>query len=35
YRKNTKIHNLLNAGFQNDTLCYINNLENIIFKYFN
>lgn len=35
YRKNTKIHNLLNAGFKNDTLCYINNLENIIFKYFN
>ena len=33
-RKNTDIHNLLDRGFRNETLCYINNLENIIRKFF-
>jgi len=30
-----KIYKLFNVGFQNDTLCYKNNLKNIIFNYFN
>ena len=34
-KRNTKIYNLLNKGFQNDTLCYLNNLENIINTFFN
>jgi hypothetical protein len=30
-----KIYKLFNTGFENNTLCYLNNLENIIKKYFN
>jgi Ca2+-binding EF-hand superfamily protein len=32
--KNNKAYKLFETGFENDTLCYINNLENIINKYF-
>uniref|UniRef100_A0A6C0H579 Uncharacterized protein n=1 Tax=viral metagenome TaxID=1070528 RepID=A0A6C0H579_9ZZZZ len=32
--KNNKAYKLFETGFENDTLCYINNLENIITKYF-
>lgn len=31
---NNKAFNFFEIGFKNDTLCYINNLENIIKKYF-
>lgn len=30
-----KIFNLFKIGFNNDTLCYLNNLQNIIYSYFN
>jgi hypothetical protein len=30
-----KIYKLFNIGFKNNTLCYINNLKNIIYTYFN
>lgn len=32
---NNKVYQLFKEGYANDTLCYINNLENIILKYFN
>lgn len=32
---NCKIYNIFKAGFENDTLCYINNLSPIILNYFN
>lgn len=30
-----KIFNLFKVGFENNTLCYLNNLQNIIYSYFN
>jgi hypothetical protein len=33
--KKNKVFNLFKVGFQNDTLCYLNNLQNIIYSYFN
>lgn len=30
-----KVYHLFNVGFQNDTLCYVNGLESIIYAYFN
>jgi len=33
--KNNKAYKLFEIGFQNNTLCYINNLENIIVSFFN
>jgi hypothetical protein len=33
-RKN-KAYKLFESGFKNDTLCYLNNLQNIIISYFN
>jgi len=33
--KKNKVFNLFNIGFQNNTLCYLNNLQNIIYSYFN
>lgn len=30
-----KVYHLFKTGFENDTLCYLNNLENIINSYFN
>ena len=30
-----KAFNLFKIGFENNTLCYLNNLENIIYSYFN
>jgi predicted glycosyltransferase len=30
-----KAYNLFKCGFENNTLCYLNNLENIIMSYFN
>ena len=33
--KKNKIYNLFKIGFENDTLCYLNNLHNIIYSYFN
>lgn len=32
---NNKVFKLFKEGFKNDTLCYIKNLKNIIYKYFN
>jgi hypothetical protein len=34
-RKNNKAYKLFETGFTNNTLCYLNNLENIITSYFN
>jgi hypothetical protein len=34
-KDSNKIFELFKIGFENDTLCYINNLQNIINKYFN
>ena len=34
-KKNTKIQKLFSIGFKNNTLCYLNNLPNIIKSYFN
>ena len=31
----SKIYKIIKHGFDNDTLCYLNNLENIIFTFFN
>jgi len=31
---NNKTYELFKTGFENDTLCYINNLKNIIYKFF-
>jgi hypothetical protein len=33
--KNNKVYKLFETGFKNNTLCYINNLHNIIISYFN
>jgi len=33
--KNNKAYKLFETGFQNNTLCYLNNLHNIITSYFN
>ena len=33
--KKNKVYNLFKIGFENDTLCYLNNLHNIIYLYFN
>ena len=33
--KKTKVFKLFKVGFENNTLCYLNNLENIIYTYFN
>ena len=33
-REKNKVYNLFKIGFENDTLCYINNLKNIIYDYF-
>lgn len=33
--KNNKAYKLFETGFQNNTLCYLNNLENIITLFFN
>lgn len=33
--KKNKTYNLFEAGFRNNTLCYIKNLKNIILSYFN
>jgi hypothetical protein len=33
--KNNKPYKLFETGFKNDTLCYLNNLQNIILSYFN
>jgi hypothetical protein len=33
--KKNKAYNLFETGFKNDTLCYLNNLQNIITSYFN
>lgn len=33
--KNNKTYKLFDIGFKNDTLCYLNNLQNIILSYFN
>jgi len=30
-----KAYKLFETGFENDTLCYLNNLQNIIYSYFN
>lgn len=30
-----KVFNLFKVGFENNTLCYLNNLQNIIYSYFN
>jgi hypothetical protein len=30
-----KVYKIFKLGFENNTLCYINNLKNIIFEYFN
>jgi hypothetical protein len=30
-----KIFNIFKVGFENNTLCYLNNLQNIIYSYFN
>ena len=30
-----KAYKLFEIGFKNDTLCYLNNLQNIIYSYFN
>lgn len=32
---NTKLYELFNVGYSNNTLCYLNNLENIIKSHFN
>lgn len=32
--KKSKVYKLFETGFQNDTLCYLNNLQNIITSYF-
>lgn len=32
---NNKVYKLFETGFKNNTLCYINNLHNIIISYFN
>lgn len=32
--KKNKAYNLFDVGFRNNTLCYMNNLKNIIFMYF-
>jgi uncharacterized protein YihD (DUF1040 family) len=34
-RKNNKAYKLFDTGFTNNTLCYLNNLQNIITSYFN
>jgi hypothetical protein len=34
-KSKTKIYELFESGFKNNTLCYLNNLENIIRCYFN
>jgi hypothetical protein len=33
--KKSKIYELFETGFENNTLCYLNNLQNIITSYFN
>jgi hypothetical protein len=33
-RKNNKAYKLFETGFENNTLCYLNNLQNIIISYF-
>ena len=33
--KNNKTYKLFEIGFRDDTLCYLNNLQNIILSYFN
>ena len=33
--KKNKAYKLFKIGFENNTLCYLNNLENIISSYFN
>ena len=30
-----KIYKIFKIGFENNTLCYLNNLDNIIYNYFN
>ena len=32
--KKNKAYNLFKSGFENNTLCYLNNLQNIITSYF-
>ena len=34
FKKKNKVFTLFEIGFNNNTLCYLNNLENIIFDYF-
>jgi len=33
--KKNKAYKLFESGFENNTLCYLNNLQNIITSYFN
>lgn len=35
FKTETKAFKLFEIGFRNDTLCYLNNLENIIKSYYN
>ncbi len=35
FKSKNKIYNLFEVGFENNTLCYINNLQNIIYSFFN
>ncbi len=35
FKKINKVYKIFEYGFKNETLCYINNLKCIIFKYFN
>ena len=34
-KSKNKIYKLFEIGFENNTLCYINNLQNIIYSFFN
>jgi hypothetical protein len=35
FKSKNKVYNLFEVGFENNTLCYINNLQNIIYSFFN
>jgi hypothetical protein len=35
FKNHNKKTKLFEVGFKNDTLCYLNNIENIINKFFN
>lgn len=35
FKSKNKVYKLFEVGFENNTLCYINNLQNIIYSFFN